>query len=495
MPNQIDTPRGVGGKINRNASRQDQGLQVLANQYPQAADRAMNALGYGYGPTTPPAQTTLNSQSLAPQAQFNVVQPKPATEAAGLGGYIEQSATSFQDNLNARADEARTNRENSFQALFKGLSEAEGESSLINQLYTDTVDPAEAELKDINQQILAEQHSARREIEALQKNQQGLFGGALEQAIDDVQRKSIAKQADLSIIQLAKQGKYDSAKQIADRAVTAMLEKQKNRNDALRLNYEENKDLFNTAEQRAFEVAQADRERALELQDFKLRSDYEQKIKQSDPLYQTSLARARQELATTNSVNAVTLDPSQPALANNNNSITAIIANSKIGQGTKTQLANILGVINANADLANLRPDGNFKGVSPLNSFLDAKIPFTNIGIPFREAFRSEEGAENTGYIEAVNLKVQQWASGAALTTEQTKQVGRFTPRKNDTDEQVRTKLNNLTNFMLTQAQSQLQSEGINFVPAKVDLFEVHELLEQASPEQKAELQAAGLLP
>ena len=40
-----------------------------------------------------------------------------------------------------------------------------------------------------------------------------------------------------------------------------------------------------------------------------------------------------------------------------------------------------------------------------------------------------------------------------------------------------------------------LQSEGIDFEPAKVDLFEVADMLAKATPAQKKELADAGLLP
>lgn len=191
------------------------------------------------------------------------------------------------------------------------------------------------------------------------------------------------------------------------------------------------------------------------------------------------------------------LDSNLPSLEKNNLILTDLLGN-KIGQGTRTQLANILGVINASEDLAQANQAGIFTGVSPFRSLLDLRIPlpFTDasIPLPFRQSLKQKGTATTEGYLEAINLKVQQWASGAALTEAQTEQVGRFTPRVTDKDAKVREKLNNLTNFMLTQAQSQLQSEGITFSPQKVDLFESMDLLKKASPEQLEELKKQGLL-
>jgi hypothetical protein len=177
-----------------------------------------------------------------------------------------------------------------------------------------------------------------------------------------------------------------------------------------------------------------------------------------------------------------------------NAAVLTSLLNSKIGQGTRTQVANVLGVMQATESLAQARQTTGFKGISPFNAILNAKIPFTDIGIPFREASKSKEAVENSGYIEAINLKVQQWASGASLTKTQTDQVARFTPSVTDTDNQIRTKINNLHNFMLGQAQSQLQSEGITFVPEKVNLFELYDLIQKASPEQLSALKAQGLI-
>ena len=142
--------------------------------------------------------------------------------------------------------------------------------------------------------------------------------------------------------------------------------------------------------------------------------------------------------------------------------LTSVLGNGKIGQGTKTSIANILGVMNATEDLAKSRPDGKFAGYYPGAGIVNLITP---------NGFKRAETVQNEGYLDAINLKVQQWASGAALTVEQTKQVQRFTPAKNDSDRVVKAKLNNLTNFMQQQVKSALQSEGIMYEPVKVDLW------------------------
>lgn len=151
--------------------------------------------------------------------------------------------------------------------------------------------------------------------------------------------------------------------------------------------------------------------------------------------------------------------------------ILSILSDKKIGQSTKTVIGTIMGVINAAEEMAKASPSGKFTGISPLNTILDVKIPFTDIGIPFREATKSVEGTKNTAYINAINLKVQQWASGASLTKQQTEQVAKLVPTTTDTDAKVKEKLNTLVDIMNQQIKGSLQSEGIEYSPPKTDLF------------------------
>lgn len=191
-----------------------------------------------------------------------------STGAQGMSAQIESMAKTNQDtftrNLEERAKQLEADRATSKDMYLQSLLGSQGENQLTQEAYAKTVDPLEQELTDINNQIMAEQNAVRRRLQELDKNPQGLFGGALQDEKNRVERESLAKQADLSVIQMARQGKYDSAKEIADRAIQVKLEQQKTINEALKFNYEENKDLFTKAEQRAFESAQADRNRKLD---------------------------------------------------------------------------------------------------------------------------------------------------------------------------------------------------------------------------------------
>jgi len=99
--------------------------------------------------------------------------------------------------------------------------------------------------------------------EGIDKRGGGLEAGAIAEK-GNLERESLAKQADLSIIQMAVQGRYDSAKEIADRAVAAQFEQQTQATEIAKFDYTENKDLFTKAEQREYDLLFSDRERKLQ---------------------------------------------------------------------------------------------------------------------------------------------------------------------------------------------------------------------------------------
>lgn len=246
-----------------------------------------------------PVPTAISATELqTPATPFKVTPAAPATQSAGLEALIGTQNDAFTKDLEAKTKAAESTRTDAFSELVKQYGKSEGEVSLTDKAYASTVDPAEAELRDINQQIFAEQQASRREVERLQKNPQGLFGGALDQKVQEIQDKSLARQADLSVIQLARQGKFDSAKSIADRAVAARLEKQRTKLEALKLNYEENKDLFTTAEKREFETKQGDRERALDKQEADLKQISDLSLNALQNGAPTSIATAMRQAKT-----------------------------------------------------------------------------------------------------------------------------------------------------------------------------------------------------
>jgi hypothetical protein len=159
-------------------------------------------------------------------------------------------------------------------------------------------------------------------------------------------------------------------------------------------------------------------------------------------------------------------------------SLASLLGSGSISPSTKARISPSLAVLNSVDELANGNIEGKFTGIGVAGRIKE--------GIKGLFGYKDSEAITNAQNIEAINLKVQQWASGAALTDAQTKQVARFTPTLNDRDTTVKSKLNGLYNFMLNQAESDLLTEGINVQFPAVNLFEISDLYSKASPEQKA---------
>lgn len=140
------------------------------------------------------------------------------------------------------------------------------------------------------------------------------------------------------------------------------------------------------------------------------------------------------------------------------NQLATVLANPKVKDNTKLQ--DINGVIAATQQFAERNASGKFPAIS-----------LGGVGGSRLEMLAGPQGQANLSGIEAINLKVQQWASGAALTEKQTKQVEKITPKVGDTNAQIRNKTNALANFMMNQAKGILTSQGIQYQPEEVDFF------------------------
>jgi len=168
------------------------------------------------------------------------------------------------------------------------------------------------------------------------------------------------------------------------------------------------------------------------------------------------------------------------------NEFIAAVANSRDISGTaQSALRDVFNVTNAVAQLAEANPEGGFVGLG-LGAGLSGLGPVGRITSGFLGV--GQERFDNRGAIEGINLKVQRWASGAALTDEQTKQVGKMTPRQEDSDRTIVFKTNALYNFMLDQVESTLITEGVNVSLPRINLYEARDLLAGASPSQLEEL-------
>lgn len=233
-----------------------------------------------------------------PVTAMTVTPPEPTTGSIGMLGSIMEGTDQFTQNLEQQRTSAEANKKTALDAYIDSLG-TPGKEEMTADLYAqnDGVDEIQTELNNINDQLRKEARGLDLRLRELDKNAQGLWGGALEQAKQKATDESLQRQADLSIIQMGIQGRYDSAKAIADRAVTVLTERNRARQEALRTIYEDNKEAFTMAEQREFETKQRERDRALQNEEYRLRAQFDETLRRSDPLYQLQIERARKEIA------------------------------------------------------------------------------------------------------------------------------------------------------------------------------------------------------
>lgn len=163
-----------------------------------------------------------------------------------IGGAFTSSRSAAEKYL---AEDKQTN-DSALQSYLKEVIAGGNIESSIDRTEQNVAKKRSDELTSMLEQ---EQLTNRRKIEELRKNERGLFGGALEQEVERLNRESLSKQADIAIQLSAANRQYDTAAAIADRQVELKTQQSKARADALRYFYESNKADFNKQEERIYD--------------------------------------------------------------------------------------------------------------------------------------------------------------------------------------------------------------------------------------------------
>jgi hypothetical protein len=205
-----------------------------------------------------PYNQPITSASMTPAPAVALPTPTTPTTTAPVEAAVNAS-TANVTKANDAAATAATTAPTTTQAdnLAKTMKDVLG---IQDQIATETAsvdraaqDKARVEADQYTSQIEQEALAARRATESLQKNNpQGLFGGALQDEVNRLNRDSLSKQADLAILQNAALRKFDTAKSIADRQLELKLEPLKTKLDNLKFFYGENKDILSKADDRAY---------------------------------------------------------------------------------------------------------------------------------------------------------------------------------------------------------------------------------------------------
>jgi len=352
------------------------------------------------------------------------------------------------------------------------------------------IDDKTVALNDINNQLREKDLRFRRDREAIE-DEVGLTKGQKNQSIANLSRRQSRELADLSVIQSSRINDLATTQALVDRKVELQFEPIQQKLELQRFMFEENKDLFNSAESRQFEKKVREEQVKIDKDKFKFQQLENAKLEimnninlnggtnellasvqsakdlgtayktagrfGNDPVVKAQLANIYSQIGSRNAVKSdeIIEMPEQTGTPS------VDIANVIDATGAKStqSMTNAVNVITGVQQFVS-GSEGEFAGIAPI------RTPNFLLG----DTTRAEK-QENVGNIEALNLKVQQWASGAALTDKQTAQVARLVPDRNDTDRQVRNKSNQLVNYMMGQVQGELAGQGINYEPAKVDFF------------------------
>lgn len=209
--------------------------------------------------------TPITSGSLASTNPVTVASYTPSTAAAGLAGTIDAQAKQYGQSVidQAKLTEEQNTKKSQTDQL-KGLfDELATKGAATEEAYkAEGVDTAKTNLTDINNQILAEQNGLNHQKESIY-NAPGVTREAANNQFSEVQRISLGKQADLSVIQYVAQNRYSDAKAIADRKIEMQFEPIQTKLDALKFFYSENKDALSKDEDKQFQATIAERSRLL----------------------------------------------------------------------------------------------------------------------------------------------------------------------------------------------------------------------------------------
>jgi hypothetical protein len=218
------------------------------------------------GGTINPYNAPITSSSLAPAPKVNLpTQTIPTAPATAQGTVNATLANNNQQQ--AQIDQKNQQDQSGADLLNVFKSDVQGVQDEITSSQT-SIDRTAQEAERLNanriaNEIEAEQNATRQQVDQLRRtNPQGSFGGALEDQIQDIERESLIRQTNKAILLNAANRNFEALKEAADSALALKLEPLKLKLENTKLFYQENKDIFNKADDRAYQekIKEQDRE-------------------------------------------------------------------------------------------------------------------------------------------------------------------------------------------------------------------------------------------
>lgn len=428
--------------------------------------------------------TTITADSLAPMPEIKLPETTPETESQA----VINTATAGSE-VQKIADQAKAEKTTATSDISKLLSDI----GVVEGKQNDYATQAGAD----NAKALSDKYQSSIDIEsrALKNYTDNLYRDPnltttlVDRLATEQTRKSASTIADLSVAKAVVDRDYDRAISIAEKKVEAELAPLKRDLDAKKFIFDANIDLWNAGEKSILDNIIKKEERAYDEQ-VKTKNDIEAlKIEARKNGAPDSVINAMKDVTTLNeallAIGEYAADPldrtykrlqiqklkndisESESLAiveslDYVNKPTELLASFfKKNPKTKSNqdLSNASAVISTAEQFAAANKDGNFRGLGIL-----AKGVFT-------KGEKKDEKVANRAFISGLNLKTQQWASGASLTKQQEKAVMKLVPDKNDSDNKVQRKLNALTNYMLADIKGRVSTQGGSFEYVPVNFF------------------------
>lgn len=178
------------------------------------------------------------------------------TSMAGASGDFESLAAenaAYMKSLTDQEINASKSTASAFDQYLAALSNSEDVDTLTFKAEQEAGLPAmEQEVNRLNAELMGEQRALKKKIDLINANSGGGLASGVAGEIANAQRESYSKQADIAVVQMAAQGRFDSAQKWAQRKAAIQFSARERALTVREKIYEANKAAFEKAGDRAY---------------------------------------------------------------------------------------------------------------------------------------------------------------------------------------------------------------------------------------------------
>jgi hypothetical protein len=223
-----------------------------------------------------PVSTTIDAAAVGGSQPLNIPQTPTPTTAVGITGASDATLAASQkaltDAATAAKDTAKTGLDESKSSLTSLMSQITGIQGSRGQVEKDLgIEEKTKSYNDATSALDATKRAHTNELRAIDTNT-GMNDVQKNAARSEINRKYAFQEADQSLILDVANRNLSSAQATADRRIELQLEPLKTQLDFTKMFYEDNKDTFNKAEERDFNLKIQNDERAYDEQKTKLKT-------------------------------------------------------------------------------------------------------------------------------------------------------------------------------------------------------------------------------